>query len=1095
MSKQNCALYVDKNGRYCCREKVFTIGKGKACGMTVVLGNTGPVDLLVYPTGDTNEVAIVHSTLEEGSTTVLDAGTYKLGLPCDELDGKEAPKAVAEQMSACCHEIAKEGADAAFICACLEAALGGTLTVEVTGLIEKLCAGDPSVSIAEIMAEILLCIQQQKKSDTEFQVAVLACFEILKTNTAAITGIETAFGQLGCIFVDGVQTGSVLVCKVSPEDGSEPVTQVHAYYTDGTVDTNYTGAWEPCTNLTELLECLKLIKAKPDGVHLKCFKQVTEKKVGYQVNDFDPGDIKIGALTSVDFTIEVPDGCTVGEVTVDGAPAGATVVAGAPGQYKLEWIYDGNDTPNWPVSAVLSDATGATGVLTGDDFFIASGGGESALVEMVGKVYLKELCFAGKPNVYQDAAGEVVDVSELEPCPDTLDLLLESIKNIEAKLCVDPGECITEPLAGNWCDISLAVEPDQDDVINANNVLIFVETCGAKQTLNYFIAGEGGALEPYEVIGEVVDCDTYEPPAPEPPECPDGAVFEQVCIPANSYGILDNSTWRDAPGNHLQNGSAYEITLTHEDGSTTVLPVLADPYFTGFIKAMAEALPGCKVLPVCANHSSPKGCHPKHVANLAAYPAYDAPTYPADVQNTLTNPNRDELWATGWLIDCAGCESPIVRAEITASSNAAWVGANKDIKTYQGEKQVLNRAITCYGTFWKDCDDNDIPAPAAGCCAAPCNPGADALLSLIESMKIEKPGGIPGADYQSAFQYINGRPPASSAWALVDLLDPANPVTIASGPNLNAFTDDLESKGYNEWSNIEQHYVCPCPPGAAEAPGRYVVTIDGEVSVKVQCIPLSEAPGAPAKVLVESLCALRVEECNSAGILAELKKDFESCKVYLLSELTGDLRSREWVIGPRTPGFIDTEQGSAIRESWAFPSNTTVDGPWVNLAVNDTDNASDIQDIQIVEGFMKVESGFHMRYEGASAGYIAFELGECCGDLELLMEGSRGDSTANPTSSFYIPKGIHAVRIWNIDDFSNTSRTVEYSVDGGQTFVNGNTPPGVTYSRIKPEETERKVKVLKTDGSMVDFITDEVLDKSLYSGCPQMCKASNCLTC
>jgi len=144
--------------------------------------------------------------------------------------------------------------------------------------------------------------------------------------------------------------------------------------------------------------------------------------------------------------------------------------------------------------------------------------------------------------------------------------------------------------------------------------------------------------------------------------------------------------------------------------------------------------------------------------------------------------------------------------------------------------------------------------------------GVGDLNSLIESMKNQKTGGIPGADYQSAFRYINGRPPASSAWALIDGLDPANPVTVASGPNLNAFTADLESKGYSEWSNIEQHYICPCPEGGDVA-GRYYIEIDGVVSTKLECIPLSEAPGAPAKALIESFCALRVEECNSAAIL------------------------------------------------------------------------------------------------------------------------------------------------------------------------------------------------------------------------------------
>lgn len=133
MSRENCSLYVDGNTNYCCVPKVFKVGEGHAAGVTVTLANTGPVDLLVYPTGDTDEVAVVHSTLAEGSTTIFDAGVYMLDLDCEALDGTDAPEEVAEQMSACCSAIAGELANAAFLCQKIDELIsGGGVSVDLS---------------------------------------------------------------------------------------------------------------------------------------------------------------------------------------------------------------------------------------------------------------------------------------------------------------------------------------------------------------------------------------------------------------------------------------------------------------------------------------------------------------------------------------------------------------------------------------------------------------------------------------------------------------------------------------------------------------------------------------------------------------------------------------------------------------------------------------------------------------------------------------------------------------------------------------------------------------------------------------------------
>ncbi len=309
--------------------------------------------------------------------------------------------------------------------------------------------------------------------------------------------------------------------------------------------------------------------------------------------------------------------------------------------------------------------------------------------------------------------------------------------------------CQFDTLAGNWCDLVLSGDPDVDDTIVQSEIVITISTCGSEQSASYSVIDADGALEPYEPQGIIVDCETGEEPFVEPPPCPEGAVFECVEIPGNGYGILDNSLWNDgaaAPANHLQNGNAYEIELTKADGSTMLLGPLADPYFNTFMAAF-NAAPGCKVLPVCANHTSPKGCAASHVANLAAYPAYDAPTAPGDPQNNLGNPALEELWATGWLLDCAGCESPIVRAEIVGATDPAWIGVAKDIIVHEGEPTTAFRSLNCEGVFWKDCDGNDIPAPTGGCCATPC--AAPAPAAAIDAALIEccPEGGGAAVEY------------------------------------------------------------------------------------------------------------------------------------------------------------------------------------------------------------------------------------------------------------------------------------------------------------------------------------------------------------
>ena len=184
---------------------------------------------------------------------------------------------------------------------------------------------------------------------------------------------------------------------------------------------------------------------------------------------------------------------------------------------------------------------------------------------------------------------------------------------------------------------------------------------------------------------------------------------------------------------------------------------------------------------------------------------------------------------------------------------------------------------------------------------------------------------------------------------------------------------------------------------------------------------------------------------------------YGSCKCdlieyYELEDITGTLRSREWELGADVPLTFTIEQFAAIRESFDFSATTTVDVDIVNFGVNDTNTSATVQDAQVIEGFIVVSEPTLVRWSGTSYGYQSLEIGACCGSRELIMENRLGGGANTLTDEYTLPVGIHSIRIFNIDDYSNTSRNLQYSLDAGTTWVTDNTPPNVQFSKIKPTQ-------------------------------------------
>lgn len=196
--------------------------------------------------------------------------------------------------------------------------------------------------------------------------------------------------------------------------------------------------------------------------------------------------------------------------------------------------------------------------------------------------------------------------------------------------------------------------------------------------------------------------------------------------------------------------------------------------------------------------------------------------------------------------------------------------------------------------------------------------------------------------------------------------------------------------------------------------------------------------------------------------------DCEIIDYYVLENTTGTLRNREWDLGPRTSNSMTVAQGTAIRESFDFTATTTIDANWTGgFSVNDTNSSSTVQDAQVIEGYIHLDQSIEVRWTGTSLGYFALELGQCCGDEELLIEGGSGDGSVNPTTSTTIPAGTHFIRMWNIDDYVNSSRNLQYSIDGGANWITDNTPLDVQFSRTKMVQKLNKGWLCK-DGNIYD---------------------------
>lgn len=782
MSKyQDCAVFVDKNGRYCCNNKTMDIGEGCACGFTIALANVPAVDLQIKVADEW----VTHSTLSEVTTTLIEAGTYRIDPAfCEALEGTDAPEEGA--MSICCDELDCAALDYIAICEKLEnlsVMLEGDamVTVDFAPVVDKLCevldatvagdviATDSLAKLCEILeaitennseeqlaklcdvadlltamlaadavahtaelaclvdikaaaADQLACLEELKvaaaaelecleeiKANTATAeadaAAELACLEQIKANTAAITGIETALGQVGCIVdAEGNQTGTVLVCKVSDTSTTPPTDtiKVWAFNSDGSVVEDYTGPYEPCTNLSALLDCLDQIKEKTyTKVILWGVREDTNTVDNHSVGEPRPAGPGIVAWPTDNHEVSVTlsDGTTC-VMPWPGVAADAdrwlnsntnlaAALAGCGKAFAFAVAGPDSDTATaWGGHAAATCCPGDTYVVAATATVVDGkrAGRQIPLATsyQVGETakFLQHIC-PGEPVVWTDLEGNVVEAPDL------------TCAEVDCQFPAGPNCCPPEPNCslktyGPLSDCLFSADPDEDPETLATDIYVDVETCdGVSTTVIYTLDAEG-LPEEYELQGELANEDKTLFLAE--PECPD-VDWTAIQI-KRKLNILDNSLWADAPAVHIGVGDSpsFEIDVTFEDGVRRFSWPGGKGMFNAFYAWLAVESPDCVTARVCAN--------------------WDRCPYgmPWDLEVP-----RECLFARGWSVYCCEGTPCMVRADIVESSDPAWVGASKEAWTFAGPVETVYEGHVGCDRVHKDCEGNMIELPA-NCC-------------------------------------------------------------------------------------------------------------------------------------------------------------------------------------------------------------------------------------------------------------------------------------------------------------------------------------------------------------------------------------------
>jgi len=128
-------IRVDGNGMYSVTDKALT--GCTACGYLIVVQNGAGIDVLSFPTHDTDEGSFVTQTLVDGENIIPQPGTYKFDLSTVlALHGTPAPENPADHVLVSCRPLTCEELGA--MCACNGGTPGDTTLTDLSETLEQI---------------------------------------------------------------------------------------------------------------------------------------------------------------------------------------------------------------------------------------------------------------------------------------------------------------------------------------------------------------------------------------------------------------------------------------------------------------------------------------------------------------------------------------------------------------------------------------------------------------------------------------------------------------------------------------------------------------------------------------------------------------------------------------------------------------------------------------------------------------------------------------------------------------------------------------------------------------------------------------------
>lgn len=603
-------LIFCRKGKYC----VECGSDGNVRGFTVNndpviirAANLPPTPLMVQ----VDKEYVAEGSVLGGDVTCLvicKPGCYRFEIPCDAYVGEAPSPGATELCYECDPAYGKLGALA-------DAIAGGgdapPVVVDVSAIVDKLCEifgvpeeGAPTIldKLCEIatlldvdgplytkLCDQLKCLETIKKQDAshyeemiKFWTLALACFEKIKANTAAITGIETSLGQVGCVKdEDGNIIGSVLVCKVSDTTTSPPTDTIKVWLfgTDGSVVEDYDGPWEGCTSLTELADILTAILKCPKPFNMECVQKPV-RCVGYD-NGRTPGSSTNDGGLRGDFIrfswaftlkswivngVERASGQAVGPYAdwtaqLQGWADVMNAAMGDPAQTKCAAAFGFLPAPTWRYTKITcNDATSSFGpmILERDDGVCFT---VYPILEEIGKELLQRYnvvdCDGVKTTVWCDLDGNTVEAPEDAECYISCAVELGSMVEGSVPDCGNPK-------IQKVCDKTKDGETE---------FYLMTYDCDGEEVIAYFTveSWDAGNPEEYEVQGVIVNCLTGEPLKKD-------GISWSLCYGyyVDAEGNNQETVWTigvDACGNILfPNGSECPIYLQGGTGGDAELP-------------------------------------------------------------------------------------------------------------------------------------------------------------------------------------------------------------------------------------------------------------------------------------------------------------------------------------------------------------------------------------------------------------------------------------------------------------------------------------------------------------------------------------------